>query len=279
MPSRTLRLRFVWPIVLISVGLISLGAIMATFLLGQQARIADVLGENIDSRRAAADLEESLLDLIALLKDRVEGVSSLHERIEKHITRIKQLADHEEEQNLANHLLLSYQRYRQLWAALPAPTAPGHEQAVREAAALLETETLRRCQDLRDYNDERIEAGAEDHRRVLRELAWGIAAVGVAGGLAGLLLGYLMARGLERSIRRLQVHVKDAAGILGQDAPAIVLTSEGDLEGLQGQMQDLVRSIEEVVARLQQREREVRRAEHLAAVGQLAAGVAHEMRN
>src|SRR5437660_11326241 len=107
MPTRAMRLRFVWPIVLISVGLIGLGAVMAAFLLGQQERIADVLHENIDSRRAAADLEESLLDLIALLKDRVEGVSSLHERIESHLDRIQRLADQEEEQRLVNRLLLS----------------------------------------------------------------------------------------------------------------------------------------------------------------------------
>jgi C4-dicarboxylate-specific signal transduction histidine kinase len=278
MVSRNGSLRFVWPVVLISLGLIALCSFIAVFLLRQQSGVAEVMGENIRSRRAAADLEESLIDLIGLLKDRVEGVAVLHERIEKHLDRIRRYADHEEEQVLYNRLAASYDRYRRAWARIPPPRDQKHEEGLYVALGILENETLKRCQELRDHNDHRIEEGAEDHRRILRGLAWGIAGVGCTGGVAGLLIGYLVARGLQQSIRRLQVHIQDAAGKLGQ-LPAIVLTGEGNLDQLHGQMQGLIGQIEEVVNRLQQREREVRRAEQLAAVGQLAAGVAHEMRN
>jgi len=73
--------------------------------------------------------------------------------------------------------------------------------------------------------------------------------------------------------------VRDAANLLGQDLPMVTLTEDGDLQQVQRQLKELLPEIEQVVKRLQQREREVLRAEQLAGVGQLAAGVAHELRN
>jgi signal transduction histidine kinase len=106
-----------------------------------------------------------------------------------------------------------------------------------------------------------------------------MALVGVLGGFAGLVLGFVLARGLSRSIRRLQVQISDAAGKLGPPLPSVVMTREGDFRDLHNQVDQLTARIEAVVQELQQREREVLRAEQLAAVGQLAAGVAHEVRN
>src|SRR4029077_20033303 len=59
----------------------------------------------------------------------------------------------------------------------------------------------------------------------------------------------------------------------------ITLDEQTDLPELHRQMQGVLEEIERVVEQLQQREREVLRAEQLAAVGQVAAGVAHEIRN
>jgi two-component system, NtrC family, sensor histidine kinase HydH len=75
------------------------------------------------------------------------------------------------------------------------------------------------------------------------------------------------------------VRIQDAAGKLRQPLPTVILTSDGDLHQVNEQMQGMVREIELVIAQLQQREREVLRADQLVAVGQMAAGVAHELRN
>ena len=147
------------------------------------------------------------------------------------------------------------------------------------AMTILETETLPLCRQLREYHSLRIEQAAAAHRQTVPWMAWGLAGVGSIGALAGLVLGYSVARRLRRSIYQLSVRVQDAAGKLGQPLPTVILTEDGDLHHVNEQIQGLVREIEQVVEQLQQREREVLRAEQMAAVGQLAAGVAHELRN
>ncbi len=273
------NLRFLWPVALITLCLVALCAFTAISLFRQQVTITATLREAVASRRAAVELGECLLDLLALLKDRVESVAALHARARRHLQALGEYADEAEEQRILTRLDDAFAAYLARWEQMPRPGQPGHAQSLRDAASFLEETLVKDCKKFEQFNATRIADRTQEHERVLGRLAFGMATIGGLGGVAGLVLGYGVARGLSRSIRRLQVQIRDAAGMLGPDLPPIVLTEEGDFAGLHEQVERLTGGIEEVVRQLQEREHEVLRAEQLAAVGQLAAGVAHEIRN
>jgi signal transduction histidine kinase len=265
-------LRFVALVALSSLSLLVLCASMAIFLYRMQSDTADVLGENIVSRQAASDLSDRLAQLAERLRKGKLPVEDLHHKIANDLKSIEQYADKPAEKEFAQKLQKSFTHYLGIVAVSGAD-------AVAPAGAILEKEMLRDSQELLQFNQIQVAESQREHRRTLRLMAWGLAGVGGLGSLAGLLFGYGVARALRQSIHRLQVSVRAAADKLGQDLPAVVMPEPGDLDGLNDQMRRLAGQVEQVVQQLQQREREVLRAEQLAAVGRLAAGVAHEIRN
>lgn len=248
--------------------LLTSSVVVAAYLNSQQVRTADVLNENIGSRRAAADLRETFTDLVALHKRGVTELEPLHDRVQTHLGEIERLADKSAEKALAERVRDSFGVYLALWRGRAGSP---------DAAAHLAAHTIPACDRLRDFNALEIEKSEADHRATLRRLTWGFVAVGVLGSGAGLLLGYGLARGLRRAMDSLLIRIQGASGMLGQDLATVEWQRDGQPapDGMDG----LADRVEQVVRQLQQRERDVRRAERLAAVGQLAAGVAHEIRN
>jgi len=273
------RWQFVWPVVVATGCLVGLCTFVAVSLLHQQAAVHSALQGDLKVRRAAVELLECLNAILVLEKDQVKAVSALHTRAQNQLRILANSADEPREQEEIARLTASFEAYMRKWDALPSPATPGHDAAFRDARQVLESEVLNQCQEVTRASRLRLDQATFEHERVLRQLAWGMAGVAVLGGVAGVVLGFGVAQGLSRSIRRLQVRVRDAAGKLEPNPPEIVLTGEGDFGGLHAQIDELAARIESVVQKLQQREREVLRAEQLAAVGQLAAGVGHEIRN
>jgi signal transduction histidine kinase len=270
-------LRVAGPTILVSLLLFTACSLSAVILYRFHASTAEGLADDIESRKKAVELETSLRNLMNLVRKGSDQVDGLNETIEQLIEESEALANTDDERQLHRRLTESFGRYhREVWQERDA-RPPGT--AVKEALTILDKEALPMVIQLRVLNNQQIEAGEANLKRTIKGFAWGLVAVGCIGSFGGILLGYGVARALRHSIYQLSVRIRDAADKLGYDLPTVTITQGDGITHLHEQMQGMLREIERMVERLQQREREVLRAEQMAAVGQLAAGVAHELRN
>ena len=186
-----------------------------------------------------------------------------------------------DEQRLVASIAEEYARYRSgLDGAAESPPAPlGRQEYLAWADAHPVRPLLDRCQELMRVNRAAMEETARESQRVSDRAGIAMTALAVLGPLGGLVAGFGIARGLSRSIAQLRVRVEDVRAELDQDVGTVRVLADGGLGGLDDELGRVLARVREVVEQAQQRERETLRAEQLAAVGQLAAGVAHEVRN
>jgi signal transduction histidine kinase len=280
---RRLSLKLLAPTVLVSLMLVAACTFGAFYLNALHVKVSDVLSENVQSTGAASRLETTTRNLLNLLRsqppprDLPEQVQRLNRKAGKVLVAIKVLANLPGEKELVPKIKQGMEHYLSAWESRTSSGTPAGD--YRREAAILEKEVLVPCNELRKYNTAEIEKSDEENQAIVTTLRWGLLAVGLGGPLFGLLLGYGVARGLSHSIYQLSVRIRDAAGRLNRELGSVTLEEKGDLPDLHRRMQGVIEEIERVVEQLQQREREVLRAEQLAAVGQVAAGVAHELRN
>jgi two-component system sensor histidine kinase HydH len=255
-----------------SVLFLVLCGISALFLYREQSRIAEVVGENVESQRAAIGLQEILTALAASHERLVPDVKPLQDRAQARLTEIESFADKSEERELAHQVALSYQHYREMWR-----NAQGHADRIPMVVHHLEEDTLPACRRLENFNTSQVQKSQREHRESLDRMIEGLAAVGGLASIGGLVLGWGLSRGLRRTIHQVLVRIQGAAELLGPEGTTLEVPREATMLGPGAD--EMLHRVEQVVVRLQERERELRRAERLAALGQLAAGVAHEIRN
>jgi two-component system sensor histidine kinase HydH len=277
--TRRLSLRLLAPTVLVS--LLLVGTCIGGVIYLNRLHLSNSQGmrENYESMQAADNLEQSTSALAALLRGPVDDQLAFTRRVERRNERLRELyaesrrlADTDPEREIVDEVRLALENYFSQWQV----HSPGN---YRGLAELLETGVLPACRKLHNYNSDQVGLSEHDNFLIVDRLRWALLAVGFGAPVSGLILGYAVARSLYQSMHQLSVRIRDAAGRLNSDLPPVVVEDLDDLPDLHRLMSGVVVEIERVVQRLQQREREVLRAEQLAAVGQVAAGVAHELRN
>lgn len=121
-------------------------------------------------------------------------------------------------------------------------------------------------------------ASSRRNQAAASRIGLGFSLLGTCGAAGGLLAGYGIARALNRKVVQLSAPVRDMADELDQVVGPVVVSSDADLAELGGALRELSAKTADLVRSLQESQRQTIRAEQLAAVGQLAAGLAHELR-
>lgn len=290
MKSGRFRLpQLIWPVVVTSVILLAVGVSGAWYVFQLQAAASDILAWNVTSIRAAEELEIVIreiryhLNRFELSGDAKElaEIPKLLSTCEFWMDESRRLARSDDERHVIAQLDEGYQLFKSELAQLQKPPTiqARREYVNRLVNVTLKDRILSHAKDYLDFNERELAASSEQNQMLAERLALGLLVIGVCGAAAGLLAGYGLARGISKRIVKISLPIHDVAGQLSDVVGPVSISDVRELEDLDQVLQTIAGQVSTVVERLRRTEREALRTEQLAALGQLAAGLAHELRN
>ena len=190
-----------------------------------------------------------------------------------------ELGKTEREQAAVRQMEAGLTRLSSELASIGEKSAPDAETLEELADNLIPNELLPHLQNYISLNQEEADRSNERNQSTANQLMLGLLLLGTCGGVAGLLAGYIIARRVSRTIVQLSFPLRDVAGKLDEIVGPVTVAADPGFQDLETVLQIVSQRVSTVVERLHANEREVLRAEQLAAMGQLAAGMAHELRN
>jgi two-component system sensor histidine kinase HydH len=277
--------RLTAPLAAVSLLLLVLAGGAAWYVRDMQRTTSELLASNVTSVRAAQELEISLREVDSAFDhylatgDRaaLEPVPRLKQRTADALAVAEAVAYTPEEQRLMRQVRRGYERFFvEYESLLRHPPAQGLHPGINELSdTILEREILEPSHEYLRLNEEMLARGSAANEALAERLTTWLVALALCGSTGGLLGGWVIASAVRRSIRRTEERLRDAADRLSRAvAPGAVRGSPAA-----DPLDRVSSSVAAVLARLAQSERDALRAEQLAWVGQIAAGIAHEVRN
>ncbi len=282
-------LRFAWPMVVIG-GFLALACLTSTWYINRlQADMAKAIRHDAAGREAVQELQiqlrqlrfHSLMAVADPSSHRRKRVEDDRAQVEAALRVARLECDAEGDPQLLKVLENDYRDYEaNLVADIPEwRNVLTKSDLLQWADAHQVQGLLVHCRDLVDWKRDQMN---DRLQRSEAQTSWAgkiLLGLGLFGAMGGLLSGYSTARGLNRRAARLSVRVQAVQSHLDQEVGAVLVEAPRKIGDLDEQLDQVVCRVKEVCERLQEKERGLLRAEQLAAVGHLAAGVAHEIRN
>jgi two-component system sensor histidine kinase HydH len=283
-----LMVRMTAPVVVTSLLLLVVGVGAAWYVHRLQHRVSDELKANVSSLRAAEELVIALHEIRTLLEqflltgDRkyLDEVPKLRDKTDQWLTEAERWGTGSSEQEMMNRARRGHRQFFvEMDGLLEKPTGSLDRKVKELIDNVLTREIIQPTQKYLTLNVAESDESINENQVFASRLVYALLLLGTCGSGAGLIAGFGFARAFQRSLVQLSLPIRAAAGHLDEVVGPVTFAASADLHEMESVLRLIAERIGAIVERLRQSEREVLRAEQLAAVGQMAAGMAHELRN
>jgi two-component system, NtrC family, sensor histidine kinase HydH len=281
--------KIIGPTLLVSLLWIVLESLTYSYDRKLNAAHEQMFQEHLTITRAANEMQASLAKLqsIALSAEDQSGEYLLTEALrcragfEQALTSANQATVSSRERSLIQSIWHEFNLYSDgigLWlntrdTKIAFGVHPGSADLVARVQAISSA-----TKQLIEIDQERLERSTDQYPRLSRLINYVRLVFFIGGPAIGILLGVRVAQGLRGSIRKLSSQLKDATKGLNREQGEESAPSS-ELPALENQVHEVSDQVGRLVQELDEARQFSARSERLAAVGVLAAGVAHELRN
>lgn len=248
-----------------------------------------LVAENLASVRAAEELEIALLEQRGYVSSYIldggnaqwlEQLAERRETFDYWLTQARETARSDPERKLLDRLEIVQREYAGKRDEVVTLYKSGQEEAAKQTLLGDVVEryerTYKLCEQFIDANQLLVEETSADVRRQVERVTLAITGVLIATLLLGMALLWFFFQGVIFPLRRLAADARSAAGDKYADVEHV---RTDELRELGRYVELLMADVAETRSDLAHSRTQLARSEKLAAVGKLAASVAHEIRN
>lgn len=280
--AKRIAFRMIVPAMATSLLLLVIGILAAVYLLRMQNQTTTLLNVEVASIRAAEEIAvmvrqaEIQIHRFIVTGDyaNLDPLVDLKRQSNHRLETIKQLANTDQERVILVKLEAVLNRF---WSELVAENES--QVASQETLYQLADELVYAINMYVDYNNRYVQLASVRNQQISRRLAISLLILGTLGSVLGLIFGLAISRKIQRSIVELRLSIRDTTGKLNEVLEPIMISTEPDTDNLQEALATVSTKVGTVVERLAISQREHMRAEQLASLGRVSAGLAHELRN
>lgn len=278
--------RLTAPVAVLALLLLVIAIGSAWYVRTLQRSASDLIASNVASMQAAQELEISLREvrtqftryLITQDESHLKPIPRQKQRTADALAAAEQAAVTPEEVQLMKRVRVGYEHFFAEYERVLAERGEWKYPKIFELTdAVFEKEILEPAHEYLRLNEGGLTSTTAANQQMADRITTGLVALGLCGAVGGLLGGTVIAVAVRRSFQSAEEEVRRTAAELELAVAHLPTPHVGEHET--DPLAHMRRSATAVLTRLRQTERDALRAEQLAWVGQMAAGLAHEVRN